>query len=937
MSPSNGLDGVFLSEQSTTPGESAPRARRPWPLLALAVALTLGSPASGADSNAQLFAARLVPENFEGFRVGGVDAVAGIDDWALGNGEVCAAIAGLEHESMLSDRGGVLVDLGHCGRADDQWGVLQPVFNLSRDEIIPVDSIRAEVTQGEARIITTGRLHGVRAETVYAVGPAPSAVLTLRTTVEREAEGDAVGLIADIAIHGNGQLAPFTLATRNSGTSLGFEHPEVNIDSPFSAADAMVRADFQVLLGSREVEPQIAYGWRIVDAQIQRRDGRVEALSHLAMNGEHFSILGAYIDTLLWGGEGPPGLLELVQLLWTDLAPGDRVLFNREISLSRTATVAGITDRIWQRGPRVRGRVDAREATLHVYGPENVPITHLESGADGQFEFRLPPASAGAHRIRVLPRAGGETEIDFDVPPGAPSVEIDLRSTPQPGRLALPRGEPIRLTFIGLGETPNPRIRSDRRGFRVGERSIRAHSESNAYSLAGVPGDVRFLDLPAGHYRVLGSRGPLWSLSLREVEIRPGEETSLDIEPPVRLLDHPGWLSADFHVHAAPSDDSGLPLRQRLADFVAMGADLVVATEHDNVFDYAPLIEEMGLAGEIHSLVGVEVTSTYRGSETPHTAGHSNAFPLAPQPEAYRGGAPKSQNRRLARIAEEIHALPGRPILQLNHPRDSGFDSGLGSYFSHLSVTGQAHDPTLPLTAPGNRPLIERAQPGAARDLDFDAMELLNGSSMVHYRIARGDWFSLLLQGEVRTATANSDSHNAVQTVALPVNYVAYTAPRKSEQEGRPALDIASLIDAVRGGRLYGSTGPLLEIRLGERGPGERFEGDKGELFVRVRAAPWVPVDELRIFVNGALAQRQPLGEQREFRISLGFGADAFVTVEVQGNARPGSPYAEVAPGYTPFAFTNPIFVDADGDGHWTAPGLDAPLPPSLTDPLASP
>ena len=111
VSPSNGLDGVFFSEQSTTPGESAPRARRPWPLLALAVALTLASPASGADSNAQLFAARLVPENFEGFRVGGVDAVAGIDDWALGNGEVCAPIAGLAAGVPVGARPVVAADL----------------------------------------------------------------------------------------------------------------------------------------------------------------------------------------------------------------------------------------------------------------------------------------------------------------------------------------------------------------------------------------------------------------------------------------------------------------------------------------------------------------------------------------------------------------------------------------------------------------------------------------------------------------------------------------------------------------------------------------------------------------------------------------------------------------------------------------------------------
>jgi hypothetical protein len=45
------------------------------------------------------------------------------------------------------------------------------------------------------------------------------------------------------------------------------------------------------------------------------------------------------------------------------------------------------------------------------------------------------------------------------------------------------------------------------------------------------------------------------------------------------------------------------------------------------------------------------------------------------------------------------------------------------------------------------------------------------------------------------------------------------------------------------------------------------------------------------------------------------------VTIEVEGPAQ--GVYAELYPGFTPFAFTNPIFVDADGDGAWTAPGLD--------------
>ena len=71
--------------------------------------------------------------------------------------------------------------------------------------------------------------------------------------------------------------------------------------------------------------------------------------------------------------------------------------------------------------------------------------------------------------------------------------------------------------------------------------------------------------------------------------------------------------------------------------------------------------------------------------------------------------------------------------------------------------------------------------------------------------------------------------------------------------------------------------------------------------------------------------------------VPLAFEADAFVTVEVEGSPGTNSIYTQVAPGYTPFAFTNPIFVDADGDGDWTPPGLPESPPPTLSQPLDSP
>jgi hypothetical protein len=341
----------------------------------------------------------------------------------------------------------------------------------------------------------------------------------------------------------------------------------------------------------------------------------------------------------------------------------------------------------------------------------------------------------------------------------------------------------------------------------------------------------------------------------------------------------------------------------------------------------------MGLADRMASLVGSEITSTILSVEAPFTIGHSNAFPLQPRPDEHRRGAPNGESRRLRALLSDLRADPARPMLQVNHPREATVDAGLGSYFSHLAVSGEPFDPTRPLSAPGNAVLLEPDPVTGMRDLDFHAIELLNGPSMERYRLTRADWFSLMLQGEFKTATGNSDSHSLGTIVALPRNYIAYEGPRAS------ALDGAALIDALRAGRSYATTGPLLDVRLGERGPGETWQGKDGKLRIAVRAAPWVPVDEARVFVDGALRERVAIRSGTPVEIALHFDADAFVTVEVAGDASGagGDIYRAVSPGFTPFAFSNAIRVDHDGDGAWQPPGLPESLPITLTDPHAAP
>jgi hypothetical protein len=243
-------------------------------------------------------------------------------------------------------------------------------------------------------------------------------------------------------------------------------------------------------------------------------------------------------------------------------------------------------------------------------------------------------------------------------------------------------------------------------------------------------------------------------------------------------------------------------------------------------------------------------------------------------------------------------------------------------------VAGEPFDPTRALGASPNRVLVERDAASGLRDLDYDGVELMNGPSRERYRLARADWLSLLLQGVVHVGLGNSDSHRAGELPALPRSYV------RVADDSLDAFDEGAFFAAVRAGRVVVTTGPLLDAKLGDAGPGERFTGRAGLLRVRADAAGWVPVGRLRVIRDAEVVALRPIARGEVAEISLAFDRDGFVVVEVEGT--PDATFSALAPGATPLAVTNPIFVDADGDGAWTAPGLPVNAPPLLADPLRS-
>lgn len=893
----------------------------------------------------RVFAAQLTPENIAELRVGGSDAIGGLDDWAIGNGTVCAVVSDPSHEAQLSVQGGVLVDLGHCDAANDEWVLAQSLVNISRQLVLPVTHVAVERDgkDGIARLVTRGTLLGLSVETRYQLDLERPDALQIETRVERlpdAPDGARAFLFGDVLTHGRRQLAPFTLELPPRATelslpplpagSVGFQHPDVDPDDLLTMIGAILPANLHVLVGGDQIAPGVSYGLRVVSAKFESADGTLRDVPYFSINGESFTLLGALANPVWVGGKSGAGLLELAQTIFMDIEPGERLFFTREVLVGRRADVASVTDLVWPNAPLVHGTTEPA-ARIHVSTRAGTPVTEVRPDADGSFTFRVPP---GRYALRV-PAPGGR-EVVREIEVGEAGLALGPIEPSARAGVALPRGEPMRLVFVPA-ETgrPAPRFGDDLLGFSVGATEFGAGTLSDHISLAGIPSDPSEITLAEGRYTVYATRGPEFSVTQTTVEAKAGTVTPLSIEAPLRVLDHPGFTSVDLHVHALESNDSSLPLVQRIAAFVAAGAEVIVSTEHDRVSDYGPLIAKLGLDDEIASVVGVEITSTVHGGDAPHSLGHANAYPVVHRPLEYRGGAPRAEGRRLGALAADIRALPTGALLQLNHPRSRSGDVKDLNFFTHLSVSGEPFQPTLPLSAAPNRTLLERDPGGGLRDLDFDLIEVMNGHSMRQFLMTRADWYALLLQGEFRPAVANSDSHVARELVALPRTLVE--TPDVSAFDAK-TFDEKAFIAALRAGRAYGTTGPLLAVRLRSPanetvGLGGLLHAKEATLEIEVDAADWVPVSRLRVLENGAPLHEGPIQAGETFTLPVAFDADAFLTIEVSGE--PGPVFAAVAPRFEPFAFTNPLFIDADGDGRWTAPGLPQE-PLAILEPFAN-
>jgi hypothetical protein len=772
-----------------------------------------------APAIAQLVAERISEANFETHRVGGPDADGGIDDWFLSNGTVCAVISDPEHESPIAPKGGVLIDLGHCGRENDQWAVLQPMLNLSQSHVVPVTELSAGTTTGEAWIRTRALFAGVELITTYSLSLTEPTALRVSARAERVDEGDSLFSVGTILMHTSGQTRPFSLLRGSPEQSLGFGYPASDRHSLFSLVGALVATDLNILVGS-EGMPPISYGIEQLGASVtylEPADPREsEPLRTFAVTGLHYTAFSTLSEPAWFGTKtDPPSLLDLARIPFIDLEKKVSLRNEFRIWVGPRSDVAAITDQLWRAGRLVRGRIDDSRSRIHIRTESGAPVTVVRPNSQGEFEARLPP---GDYRAHARARAGREAEITFRVEDSETIQTLSPIEVGAPAWVGLPNNFLGRLIFLEA-ESGEPLVfGDDLLGFRIGDVAVASAHEAPYLNLAGTDEDPSRIPVPVGAYRVLAIRGLEYEIRETTLEAKAGESVPLEIEPLARLATTPGWFAADLHVHSGESFDSGLPATSQIAAFAASGAEVLIASEHDRIVDPRPAYLASGLTDQLVAVNGVEITSAFEGGDSPYSAGHWNAFPVAYQRRAYRGGAPTLEGRRARDAIADLRALETKPFLQLNHPRP-GINEGEGdTFFAHLGIAGSPYDPALPLTTRPNSLLTERSAEHGYRDVDYDGVELMNGPDLTRYRRVRADWFSLLLQGEARVATSNSDSHRLGVIVGVPRTYVQIA------NDSIDAFDEGTFMKSLGEGRAYGTTGPARECSSFEstRPPGFR-------------------------------------------------------------------------------------------------------------------
>ncbi len=549
---------------------------------------------------------------------------------------------------------------------------------------------------------------------------------------------------------------------------------------------------------------------------------------------------------------------------------------------------------------RVKGSVIDRAGKPALHASLLVSVNGVQLPAypspAGELDFLLPPGKYEGilidlgrpeQRLSLVVAQDETTALELSPPP-ASAVSFQIRDSGG-------RPSPAKVQFLGIKGTDTPEFGTN----------YRAHGCDHQYQTH----DGAFTQqVPPGDYLIRITRGPEFDLVEREVQVEPQKELRIEATL-TRTVDTAGWISTDYHSHSTPSGDNHCNTHDRLINFAAEQVEFIPTTEHNRIYDWNPYIERLGLSRELSTIVGLELTG--RGQ-------HFNSFPLEYTPLTQDGGAPEWQfDPRLNAIVLRnlFDAGPDRWV-QANHPR-------VGEVFNDRDADGVGDGGFI-----GFESLVDAAEVWSTEILNPDPtyFRMRNGERVEIENRTFG-WLQLLNQGRHVWCVAVSDAHRVFggSGVGGWRTYVPSSTDEPSD------IDPTEVIRNSKAGQMMITNGPFLEVATDQGLPiGSRLTSPGGvTLRVRVQTPNWIDIDRVQVLVNsrplpkhnytrsshGQLFQSGVIKFEQQIRVDL--PRDAHLIVVASGESSTlekgwgRSPEAQMPP----VAFTNPIYVDVDGNG----------------------
>jgi hypothetical protein len=415
------------------------------------------------------------------------------------------------------------------------------------------------------------------------------------------------------------------------------------------------------------------------------------------------------------------------------------------------------------------------------------------------------------------------------------------------------------------------------------------------------------LGVRPGDYTLFATRGFEYGLATQKASMVAGQTQTVRMQIR-REVPTPGLVSSDTHVHTFTYSRHGdATIDERVLTLAGEGIELPIATDHEYLTDSSEPARKMGVASYFTPVMGCEVTTA---------KGHFNTFPIVP-------GSRVPDNRILdwPRLMESIRSTPGVRVVVLNHPRNIHNDFQPFAATNFNAVTGE------------NRRGFE---------FNFDAIEVANSSALQSdWKRSYFDWFALLNYGYRLTAVGSSDGHDVSRyIIGQGRSYVAV------DDANLGKVDVEQACRSFREGRVLVSLGLLTQMTLDEKfGVGDLAIGlgEQMRVTVSVLAPSWITADQVELYANGIKIREQRIDPPSASSQAPAASFDPVKAKVVWMIPRPkhdvhlialasgpgvtepywaiARPYQSSSPVWEPrvVGCTNPIWVDADGDGKFTA------------------